>query len=314
MKLLITGGAGFIGSHLAKYHIAKGDSVWIVDNLSTGSRSNLPPQARFDETNLLTFEKLPEAIAWADAIYHMAAIVGQKVVLKTPTKVLFENSEGCRRVLETVSTVNPKARVLIASSSEVYNYTPQATFRETDALIFPSGKCHQVTYPLSKFVDETTALSYFYERNTHAVIARLFNTTGPFQAGRYGMVVPTLIRQAQEGVPLTIYGDGRQTRSFCSIHDMVRFLEALLMHPKSSGEIYNVGNNEEISILSLAEKILTLSHSSSTITFIPYEKAYGMPFTDIPRRCPDLTKFNSLGLKHQYSLDDVLLEMISMKN
>lgn len=195
MKLLITGGAGFIGSHLARHHLEKEDNVWVLDNLSTGRIENhstvLPhPNFRFSNANLNTWDELPRAVEWAEGIYHMAAIVGQERVINHPVSVITENIKGCERLLKTMVSSCVSCRLLIASSSEVYGGDGTSSFREDSPIQFPSGKCIQVNYPLSKYVNETMTLSYIHEQGLNGVIARLFNTTGPNQTGRYGMVVP----------------------------------------------------------------------------------------------------------------------------
>lgn len=295
MRILVTGAAGFIGSHLVHYHRKKGDEVREID-LSTGQ-------------DLLTWQGLDKAIEWAQGIYHMAAVVGQKKVLAHPVDVLKHNIYACDRVLESASNVNPHCRILIASSSEVYRYTSQ--FSEESELHFPSGECLQLNYPLSKYVNETSALSYVEEKGLSCVICRLFNTIGPGQTGRYGMVVPRFVMQALKNEPLTVFGDGSQTRAFCYVGDTVSILHQLLFHPKTKGEIINVGNDEEeISILELAERVIQVTNSKSKIEFISYEEAYGMPFEDTMRRCPDLTKLKKYitSLSFQ-SLNHVIQEI-----
>ncbi len=278
MRVLVTGASGFIGSHLVRYHRERGDAVREAD-IATGQ-------------DLLTWEGLPEAIEWAEAVYHMAAVVGQKKVLAHPIEVLKNNIYSCDRILETASSVNPECRILIASSSEVYRYleTPPP-FREESLLAFPSGECLQLNYPLSKYANEASALSYVKEKDLHIVIARLFNTIGPRQTGHYGMVAPRFIAQALNNEPITIFGDGTQSRAFCYVGDTVAILHRLLVHPDTKGEIFNVGNaTEEISILELAERVIAVLESRSEIHFISYEEAYGMPFEDTMRRSPDLAK------------------------
>lgn len=285
----MTGASGFIGSHLVRYHRGRGDEVMEAD-LTTGQ-------------DILTWEELPEAVKWAEGIYHMAAVVGQKKVLAHPVEVLKVNIQACDRILETAALVNPACRILIASSSEVYRYleTPPP-FREDSSLTFPSGECLQLNYPLSKYVNEASALSHVQEKKFHVIIARLFNTIGPGQTGRYGMVVPRFINQALKNEPVTVFGDGSQSRAFCYVGDTVSILHQLLTHPDTKGEIFNVGNDtEEISILELAKRVLAVTGSRSEIRFLSYEEAYGMPFEDTMRRSPDLTK-----LKKYIQLPDFL--------
>lgn len=312
MRILITGGAGFIGSHLAAYHLQKGDAVWIVDNLSTGRRENIEPllshpDFRFDSQDLFSWPSLSEAALWAEAIYHLAAIVGQEVVIRHPVSVLASNILGCERVLKTVSAHNPSCKVLIASSSEVYGSSGDSTFREDAPLMFPSGGYTHVNYPLSKLVDETLALSYAAEEGLSCVIARLFNTTGPNQTGRYGMVVPRFISQALKGMPIQVFGDGNQTRSFCDIRDMMTQLELLIHDKEATSEIFNVGNDREISINDLAKLVKERCQSQSSIVHVSYEQAYGMPFQDVVRRRPDLTKIRTCyGFKPKWTLEQTI--------
>lgn len=319
MKILITGGAGFIGSNLALQHLNKKDSVWVVDNLSTGRIENLNaalnnPHFRFTEADLNSWEELSKAVTWADAIYHMAAIVGQKVVIKHPVAVICENIHGCERLLKTMSQHNTGCRLLIASTSEVYGVEGTSTFREDAPLTFPSGKCIQVNYSLSKFVDEAIVLSYVHEHGLNCVITRLFNTTGPNQTGRYGMVVPRFIAQAAENLPITVYGTGEQSRSFCDIRDTCSFLNTILNDHSAKGEIFNVGNDREITILDLAKLVKERAHSTSEIVHIPYEEAYGMPFQDTLRRRPDLTKVKSrYKFEPKWSLENTIDDLLKLK-
>lgn len=319
MRLLITGGAGFIGSHLATHHISNGDEVWVIDNLSTGSIANLKevasnPLFRFTQADLLNCSELEKAVSWADGIYHLAAVVGQNVVITHPCQVITSNINGCLKLLEFLAE-KPSCRLLIASTSEVYGQDGKSSFQEEAPLTFPSAECIQVNYPLSKYVNETMALSYVQEKKIECVIARLFNTTGPNQTGRYGMVVPRFISQALAGEPLTVFGDGSQTRSFCDVRDTISMLSRLMLTPGISGEIFNVGNDREISILDLAKLIVEQSKSNSSITFTSYEIAYGMPFKDTLRRCPNLKKIQEkCGLMPNFTLEQTLDWMIKTKS
>lgn len=312
MRILITGGAGFIGSHLAEHHLKKGDSVWVVDNLSTGRPENIDPlrslpDFRFDQQDLLNWPKLKEAIVWAEGVYHLAAVVGQEVVIRHPVSVISSNIQGCERLLNTIASSNPDCKALIASSSEVYGSLGDSTFREDARISFPSGECLQVNYPLSKLVDEAMALSYAEERQLKCVIVRLFNTTGPNQTGRYGMVVPRFVSQALKGAPITVFGDGNQTRSFCDIRDVVSQLETFIKNQINGGEIFNLGNDREISINDLALLVKERCRSKSPIVHVPYNEAYGMPFQDVVRRCPDLTKIRArYGFEPKWTLEQTI--------
>lgn len=298
MRILVTGSSGFIGSHLVAHHRKKGDEVQEVD-LKTGQ-------------DLLQWKGLTEAIRWAEGIYHLAADVGQMKVLAHPTQVLKNNIYTCDKILEKAAAVNPSCRILIASSSEVYRYLDSPPpFREESKLSFPSGECVQLTYPLSKYVNEISALSYVREKNLHCVIARLFNTVGPGQTGRYGMVLPRFIMQALKNEQLTVYGDGSQRRAFCYVGNTVSILNQLLEHPGAKGEIFNVGNDEEeISILDLAKRVISVIGCRSKIGFLSYKDAYGMAFEDTMRRCPDLTKLKKfISLPSFQSLEETIQEV-----
>lgn len=303
MRILVTGSAGFIGSHLVQYHLERGDEVREAD-LTTGQ-------------DLLTWKGLTEAVEWAEGIYHMAAVVGQKKVLAHPIHVLKHNIYTWDKILEITAQVNRACRLLMASSSEVYRYieTPPP-FQETTQLIFPSNGSLQLNYPLSKLVNEATALSYVKEEGLSCIIARLFNTIGPGQTGRYGMVVPRFVAQALENVPLTVFGDGTQTRTFCDVRDTVSILHQLLIHPNAKGEMFNVGNDsEELSILALAKRVIAVTNSRSEVHFIPYEEAYGMPFEDTKRRAPDLTKLRKwISLPAFRSLEETIKEITKSSN
>jgi UDP-glucose 4-epimerase len=319
MRILITGGAGFIGSHLAGYHLEKKDAVWVVDNLSTGRKSNLASfqdhvNFRFTEADLLTWDHLEEAAAWADGVYHLAAIVGQKIVIAHPVSVISDNILGCERLLKALSKIKKKCRLLIASSSEVYGADGKSSFREDSELYFPSGKWIQVNYSLSKYVNESMALSYIQEFKLDCVIARLFNTTGPHQTGRYGMVVPRFVDQALNNESITVFGNGKQTRSFCDIRDTVSLLNSLMTQEHASGQIFNVGNDREITILELAQLVKKRTRSVSEIMFVPYREAYGMEFEDTLRRCPDLTKVRQFfGFEPKWSLESTIDEIVQAR-
>lgn len=309
MNILITGGAGFIGSSLAAWHLNKGDTVWCLDTFATGKKDNLPhhERLRFTQADICTWVGLDEAIRWADGIYHLAAVVGQMVVIRHPVSVLQTNIDSTSRLLHSMLINNKHCRLVFASSSEVYGKEGAGRCQEDAPIAFPSGKCIQVNYSLSKFVGEAAALSYVAEHGLDCVIMRLFNTTGPNQTGRYGMVVPRFIQAALTNAPLIVYGDGSQSRSFCDIRDALTLMDILMHAPQAKGEIFNVGNDREISILELAELIIQRTQSHSKIEFIPYEKAYGMHFEDIPRRRPDLTKVRSLfSFEPKYCLEDTI--------
>ena len=316
MKILITGGAGFIGSHLARFHLNRNDEVAVLDDLSTGKKENIAPflsspHFRFKQADLCTYPRLEELVLGAERIYHMAAIVGQKRVLKNSVDVLSSNIHGCERILQIASKKNKDTRILIASTSCVYDQLPPDPPKDEEAtLLFPSGTYLQQTYPLSKLVNEVMGLSYVGSQNLHCVVSRLFNIIGPNQTGKYGMVVPTFIKQALTHNPITVYGDGQQTRSFCYIDDAVQALYLLLENPSCKGEIINIGQDEEVSILSLAQQIRQKTNSTSPIIHIPYKEAYGVDFQDIAKRRPILTKLQKLTRFHPKTCLDNALDQI----
>ena len=318
MNILITGGAGFIGSNLAAYHLAKGDHVYVIDNMSTGSVENIAslfsnPNFRFHEADILLWDGLDDPIRWANRIYHLAAIVGVKKVLEDPRAVMAANVAGTERVFRAVAAVNPAAQVILASSSEVYGFNIKAQFSETDDVVFRSGGRLRWCYAVTKLSDEYLAYSFMKKSGIKVVIARLFNTIGPHQVGRYGMVVPSFIEQAINGLPISVYGGGQQTRSFCDVRDTIVALDLLGSEPTANGEIVNVGNDREISIQGLAEMVITRSNSQSSIEHISYEDAYGVDFEDITHRRPDISKLKVLtGYSPKWSLEESLDTLIRL--
>jgi UDP-glucose 4-epimerase len=316
MNILITGGAGFIGSHLTSHHIEKNDHVWVVDNLSSGRKENLiglnPSLLRFDIDDLLTWKDLETAINWADRIYHMAAIVGQHQVISNPLKTLHCNIHGCERLLETSSHLNKKTPILIASTSALYRQPTLDAYNEKDTLQVLSGEYIQQSYSLSKVINESMALAYHKQHQLPCIIARLFNVVGTHQISQYGMVIPTLIQQALNNAPMTIFGNGHQTRSFCNIVDIVKACDLLLSTPKSHGEIVNLGSDSEISIYELALLIKRKTKSKSNITFIPYKEAYGIDYQEIYKQRPNVEKLYELtGWRCQIPLEHTIDSLIA---
>lgn len=316
--VLITGGAGFIGSHLAAYHLDKGDKVWVVDDLSTGVIDNIAeflgnPDFKFDKRDICAWTKLVDAVAWADSIYHMAAMVGQYNVIAHPIDTAVKNVEGCAKVLSAMGREGVNARLLLASTSSVYYHVmpgEDGTLHEDAVLRFMPGILLHETYPLSKVMDEVMALSYIHEKKIKCTIARLFNTIGTHQLSRYGMVVPNFVKQALCGEPIKVFGTGEQTRCFTNVHDTIRALDLLLSNPESSGGIYNVGSDYEISILELAKMVKARTNSTSEIQCISYQEAYGFNFCDVDKRHPNLEKLRSLtGFKHEWTIEQTIDEI-----
>lgn len=319
MRVLITGGAGFIGSHLVQLHMERGDSVHVIDDLSTGRKENLAPYLknenfRLTEVDLLLWDKLDQAVACTDRIYHMAAVVGVKRVLEDPVKVMSTNVAGTERLLRAVNKADCNPQILIASSSEVYGFNPEAGFSEESDLLFKSAGCLRWSYAVTKLADEYLALSYARKFNLKITAARLFNTVGPRQVGRYGMVLPNFIEQSINNKPVTVYGDGSQTRSFCDVRDTVTALDLLAGCAGAYGEVVNVGNDQEISIRQLAELVRERAQSSSPIVTIPYNEAYGEEFEDVSHRRPVLDKLYRLtAFSPRWTLTDTIDDMIARK-
>jgi UDP-glucose 4-epimerase len=319
MNILITGGAGFIGSHLAAYHLAKGDAVHVIDDLSTGQISNIEalfssPDFQFEEASILTWDGLKEAVRWSHRIYHMAAIVGVKKVLEDPRAVMATNMAGTERVFRAAAEVNPMTQIIVASSSEVYGFNTKPAFVETDDIVLRSAGRLRWCYAVTKLADEFLAYSFLKKSHIKVVIARLFNTVGPHQTGKYGMVFPNFIRQAVHGEQVTVFGDGSQTRSFCNVDDTVKALDLLACTPAANGEIVNVGNDHEISIGNLAKLIIERSSSPSKVHYVSYETAYGLEFEDITHRRPVIQKLQALtGFTPRRSLEETIDQLISLE-
>lgn len=316
MHILVTGGAGFIGSHMVELHLARGDKVHVIDDLSTGSIDNVTrfvghPNYRFDEADVLTWPQLDRAAAWADRVYHFAAVVGVYRVLAEPTRVLAVNIAGCERLFRSVEHSGWKSQVVVASSSEVYGHNDEELLRESQDLTLSTRVGTRWNYSLSKIADEALALSYHKRFNVPVVVARFFNTIGLRQTGRYGMVIPRLVEQALRNEPITVFGSGEQTRSFCDARDTVVALDALAACADADGQVFNVGNDREISIKQLAELVRERAESRSEIRYVSYKEAYGEDFEDIRRRRPCLQKLRSLtGFVHRYTLEHTIDDLI----
>ena len=314
MRVLITGGAGFVGSHLAEAFLERGDDVFILDNLSTGSIDNvvhLKENPRFHYTiDTVTNEPvLAELIDRCDIVVHLAAAVGVKLIVEQPVHTIETNVHGTEVVLKLAN--KKKKLVLIASTSEVYGKSTDVPFREDADLVLGPTTKHRWAYACSKMIDEFLALAYWKERKLPVIVVRLFNTVGPRQTGQYGMVIPNFVRQALAGQPITVFGDGSQSRSFTYVGDVVRAMVALIDEPRAIGQVFNIGNGREITIGELAAKVKKMTGSSSEIVTIPYEKAYEAGFEDMPRRVPDIARIRALvGYEPTVELDETLTRVI----
>ena len=310
MKTLITGGAGFIGSHLARALLDAGHEVFVLDNLSTGSIDNIEPlksHPRFDYAiDTITNEPLlSEHIDRCDVVFHLAAAVGVQLIIEAPVHTIETNVAGTEVVLKHAA--KKRKLVVIASTSEVYGKSTAIPFREDADLVLGATHQHRWAYACSKAIDEFLALAYWKERKLPVIILRLFNTVGPGQTGRYGMVIPNFVRQALAGEPITVFGPGTQSRSFGFVGDVARGIIALANEPRAVGEVFNLGNNQETTIRELATLVKAATASDSEIVTIPYDEAYESGFEDMPRRVPDLTKVqNLIGYEPQVQLPDIL--------
>ncbi len=304
-KILITGGAGFIGSHLSDAYLAAGWNVTAVDDLSTGSRENLAGalgNERFEliEGDVCDDDVTARAMRGCDAVVHLAARIGLKLVIESPLKTLEANVKGTEMVLRHATPL--RVPTLIASTSEVYGLATKFPSNEDDPITFGSPTKGRWSYACSKAYDESLALAHHRESGLPAIVVRLFNTVGPRQSTRYGMVLPRFVRQALAGEPLTVYGDGAQTRCFGHVRDVVRGIAALLDEPRAVGDVFNLGNPAEISIRDLAEAVIAATGSTSTIEYTPFDRAYGDGFEEIMKRIPDITKISALvGFRPQDS-------------
>jgi UDP-glucose 4-epimerase len=318
MQVLITGGAGFVGSHLAEYHLARGDHVSVVDDLSTGSVSNLAhctghPRFRFESADIVTWPGLDDAVAQADRVYHLAAVVGMFRVLERPVDVMRVNVIGTERVLEALLRAGRRSPIVLASSSSVYGRSPTGDMREeADLTLSPNSPL--LNYELSKLGNEVQGLSYARAHALPVVVVRLFNTIGPRQAGTYGFVVPRFVQQALSGAPITVFGDGSQTRSFCDVRDTVAALATLAGTAAAQGQVVNIGNAREITIGELAALVRARAGSKSAVEYVPYAQAYGRPFEQVHQRRPDLTRLHALiDLRPQWTLEATIDDLVQSR-
>ncbi|HWB31157.1 MAG TPA: NAD-dependent epimerase/dehydratase family protein [Vicinamibacterales bacterium] len=315
MKALLTGGAGFVGSHLAERLLDDGHQVIVIDDLSTGSMDNIVhlkgrPGFEYVIATIMNSSLTAELVDRADVVFHLAAAVGVKLIVEAPVRTIETNVHGTEVVLTHAS--KKQKPVVIFSTSEVYGKSTDVPFREDADLVMGPTPKHRWAYACSKAIDEFLALAYHRERKLPVIVVRLFNTVGPKQTGRYGMVIPTFVRQALTDAPITVYGDGTQTRSFTYVGDVVDGLTRLVAEPKAVGQVFNIGNTEEISIRALAERIRTMTGSRSEIVLIPYEEAYEAGFEDMPRRVPSLDKIQrAVGYRPTVGLDEILTRVIA---
>ncbi len=317
MRILITGGAGFIGSHLAEALLEEGHEVFVLDDLSTGSIDNiahLKSRRGFHYTIESVFNDplVAEMVDRADVVFHLAAAVGVKLIVERPVHTIETNVHGTEVILRHAS--KKKKLVVVASTSEVYGKSVHVPFREDADLVMGATTRHRWAYACSKALDEFLALAYWKESRQPVIIMRFFNTVGPRQTGQYGMVLPTFVRQALSGEPITVFGDGEQQRSFTYVGDVVGALLKLMVSPSAIGQVFNVGNVEEVTIRNLAERIKAATGSSSPIVTIPYDEAYEEGFEDMPRRVPDLTKIHTaIGYVPRVGLDEIIRLVVEEK-
>jgi UDP-glucose 4-epimerase len=314
VRYLITGGAGFIGSHLCDALLDRGDAVHVLDDLSTGSIENIGhlqgnPGFEYTIDSAANEEVVATLVEFADGVYHLAAAVGVELIVDSPVATI-ETNVHCTEVVLTQANKEKKP-VFVASTSEVYGKSTKLPFGEDDDLVLGATVRGRWSYACSKAIDEFLAIAYWKERKLPTVVGRLFNTVGPRQTGRYGMVIPTLVQQALAEQPMTVYGDGRQQRCFCHVQDVVRALIGLMRRDDVYGQVFNVGSTHEISMLELAERIRAITGSGSEIVLVPYDEAYEQGFEDMPRRVPDVTKIQDLlGWQPTVPLEAIITDVV----
>ena len=316
-RVLITGGAGFIGSHLAESLVTEGKEVFVIDDLSTGSLANIAhlrdnPNFHFTKGSILNNADLEPLANQVDFIYHFAAAVGVELVVRSPVFTIENNIRGTENVL--AAAAKRKTGLLLTSTSEVYGKSEHESFREDDDLLIGPPTFGRWSYACSKLLDEFLALAYWHEKKMPVFVVRLFNTVGQRQTGRYGMVVPRFVQAALRDEPITIHGDGKQTRCFCHVTDVVRALVALPKQPRAVGQVYNIGSTEEVSIHELARRVKRLTESRSDLRLIPYDQAYAKGFEDMRRRVPSIDKiYHLMGWRPTKSLDEILQQTIEFQ-
>jgi nucleoside-diphosphate-sugar epimerase len=315
---LITGGAGFIGSHLSDAYINRGDEVFVIDDLSTGTIENIQhlknnPRFHYTIESVHNHPVTAELVDQCDVVFHLAAAVGVKLIVESPVRTIETNVRGTEVLLSIAN--KKKKKVLVASTSEVYGLSTDVPFREDGNLVLGATTKGRWSYACSKAIDEFLALAYWRERKLPTIIVRLFNTVGPRQTGQYGMVIPTFVKQALAGRAITVFGDGKQRRCFGYVGDVVGALVRLMDRPEAVGQVFNIGSNEEISILDLAQRVKELTKSNSEIVFVPYDEAYEEGFEDMPRRVPDISKIKELvDFQPRMTLDGILQSVIEYQS
>jgi len=312
---LITGGAGFIGSYLADDLLGRGYRIYAIDNLSTGSLENIKhlrknPDFIFEVGSIMDIQLMNKLVEPCELIFHLAAAVGVRLIIDRPVDTIQTNVIGTEIILRLANKYDKK--ILITSTSEVYGKNEKIPFKETDDSVYGPTIKSRWSYACSKAVDEFLSLAYYHEKKLQVVIVRLFNTIGPRQTGQYGMVVPTFVKQALLNHDITVFSDGKQTRSFTDVRDVTGALIDLVNNPKAYGQVFNIGNNNEISITRLAEMVKKMTGSASKITYLPYDKAFEKGFEDMRKRVPDITKAKSLiGFNPGIKLEDTLMDIIN---
>lgn len=310
MNSLITGGAGFVGSHLAERLLRRGDRVFLIDDLSTGTIENIlhlkdNPNFHYTIDTIMNVPATAELVDRCDIVFHLAAAVGVRLIVESPVRTIETNIKGTEIILDLAS--KKKKKVLITSTSEVYGKSTKIPFSENDDLVMGPTHKGRWSYACSKAIDEFLGLAYWREKNLPVIVTRLFNTVGPRQTGRYGMVLPTFVRQALTNDPITVFGDGMQSRCFTCVEDVVNAIVKLSEVPQAVGCVFNIGSDNEITILDLAKRVKALAQSQSEIRFIPYDEAYQEGFEDMPRRVPDITRIRELiGYQPTKSIEDII--------
>lgn len=314
MRILITGGAGFIGCHLAEHLLAQGDEVWAVDDLSTGSIENIEDlrangKYHYRTGNIMDVAALAELVDRCDVIFHLAAAVGVRLIVESPVRTIETNIRGTEIVLDLAN--KKKKLVVIFSTSEVYGKSAKVPFCEDDDLVMGATVKGRWSYACSKAIDEFLALAYWKEKKLPVIVVRLFNTVGPRQTGRYGMVLPNFVRQALAGEPITVFGSGKQSRCFGYVGDVVEALGKLIRTPAAVGEVFNLGSNQEVTIEGLAQRVKEIIGSKSEIHYIPYDQAYEEGFEDMLRRVPSIEKIaRTIDYQPKTSLDQIIEKVV----